>query len=322
MPSPRTGQPRAASPTPGLDIAFTVLLVLATVVVVGGSTAWIGCNLAATGAHPSEWTGYDPLWDVLQPQRQWPHLSLWPRTLLAWVLPAALVAGTAAAGWRWRDALRAPRSSSGYLAGRMDLAAMMPRQTTERARQLRPSLAKTPAKAIAGDQTGVLLGNLDRSRRPVRSSWEDVLLAIMAPRSGKTSALAIPAMLRAPGAVILTTNKAGGDAYTTTLTARAKVGRCWTLDPQQIAHAAREMWWDPLATADTLEGARRLAGHFVTASVDENSQNDFWSTAAQNTLMALFLAAASTARPITDVLIWLASPADRTPVDELRAAGH
>ena len=36
----------------------------------------------------------------------------------------------------------------------------------------------------------------------------------------------------------------------------------------------------------------------------------------------LFLAAASHRRPITDVLAWLASPADRTPVDLLTDAGH
>ncbi|NED87731.1 hypothetical protein G3I76_47575, partial [Streptomyces sp. SID11233] len=47
-----------------------------------------------------------------------------------------------------------------------------------------------------------------------------------------------------------------------------------------------------------------------------------WSTAAANTLAALFLAAASHRRPVTDALAWLASPADRTPVDLLTDAGH
>ncbi|GAA3299202.1 hypothetical protein GCM10020295_36780 [Streptomyces cinereospinus] len=115
----------------------------------------------------------------------------------------------------------------------------------------------------------------------------------------------------------MTSNKAARDAYTATLDARAEVGTVWTLDPQQIAHAPREVWWDILADAHDLAGARRLAGHFVTASVDESSQGDFWSTAAANTLTALFLAAARDRRPITDVLAWLASPADRTPIDIL-----
>lgn len=144
----------------------------------------------------------------------------------------------------------------------------------------------------------------------------------MAPRSGKTSGLAIPAILSAPGPVLLTSNKAANDAFTTTVDARAEVGTIWTLDPQQIAHHPREMWWDILADARDLAGAKRLAGHFVTASVDESSGSDFWSTAASNTLGALFLAAASHRRPITDVLAWLAMPADRTPVDLLTDAGH
>ncbi|QHC26765.1 TraM recognition domain-containing protein [Streptomyces sp. GS7] len=149
-----------------------------------------------------------------------------------------------------------------------------------------------------------------------------MIVAIMAPRSGKTSALAIPAILAAPGPVLLTSNKAANDAYTATVDARAEIGTIWTLDPQQIAHHPREMWWDILADARDLAGAKRLAGHFVAASVDESNGSDFWSTAASNTLGALFLAAASHRRPITDVLAWLASPADRTPVDLLTDAGH
>ncbi|MYS59720.1 TraM recognition domain-containing protein [Streptomyces sp. SID5468] len=149
-----------------------------------------------------------------------------------------------------------------------------------------------------------------------------MIVAIMAPRSGKTSGLAIPAILAAPGPVLLTSNKAANDAFTATVDARAEVGTIWTLDPQQIAHHPREMWWDILADARDLAGAKRLAGHFVAASVDESNGSDFWSTAASNTLGALFLAAASHRRPITDVLAWLASPADRTPVDLLTDAGH
>jgi hypothetical protein len=149
-----------------------------------------------------------------------------------------------------------------------------------------------------------------------------VLVAIMAPRSGKTSGLAIPAILAAPGPVVLTSNKAANDAFTATFDARATVGTVWTLDPQQIAHHPREMWWDILADARDLAGAKRLAGHFVAASVDESAGSDFWSTAASNTLAALFLAAASHRRPITDALVWLASPADRTPVDLLTDSGH
>ncbi len=164
----------------------------------------------------------------------------------------------------------------------------------------------------------MLLGNLAPSGPEVRASWEDVCVAIMAPRSGKTTSLAVPAILRAPGPVLLTSNKAARDAYTATLEARSEAGRVWTMDPQGIAHTPQGMWWDILADAKDLPGARRLAGHFVAAAVDESSQGDFWSTAAQNTLCALFLAAGCDRRPITDVLTWLAVPSNRTPIDILR----
>lgn len=148
--------------------------------------------------------------------------------------------------------------------------------------------------------------------------FEDVAVAIMAPRSGKTTSLAIPSILAAPGPVLLTSNKAAGDAYTACFDARCQVGRVWSMDPQQIAHAERTMWWNPLADAKTLDGAGRLAGHFLAASVDASQQGDFWSKAGSNILAQLFLAAALDERPITDVMGWLAFPADRTPLDILR----
>ncbi|NYI03428.1 type IV secretory pathway TraG/TraD family ATPase VirD4 [Allostreptomyces psammosilenae] len=222
--------------------------------------------------------------------------------------PALLLATATGVGLRaWQRFRSTPKG----LATPRDLASLLPKASATKAISLRPSLKGTPPDKVPPDDRGVLLGTLGTTRAEVRSSWEDVLLAIMAPRSGKTSGLAIPAMLRAPGPVLLTSNKAAGDAYTTTLEARAEVGTVWTLDPQQIAHAPQTMWWDILA------GARRLAGHFVTASVDDGNSGDFWSTAAANTLTALFLAAARDRRPITDVLAWLATPADRTPIDIL-----
>src|SRR5690606_14726100 len=141
----------------------------------------------------------------------------------------------------------------------------MAKAITDKARSLRPSLKD--AKRIEARDTGILLGNLQNTRHEVRMGYEDVAVAIMAPRSGKTTSLAIPSMLAAPGPVLLTSNKAAGDAFTATYEARSRVGQVWTMDPQQIAHAAREMWRNPLASAKTLDGANRHAGHLRAASV-------------------------------------------------------
>ncbi|MEU6478963.1 TraM recognition domain-containing protein [Streptomyces sp. NPDC047017] len=202
------------------------------------------------------------------------------------------------------------------LAGRKELAGLLPKGAAARARELRPSLSE--AARLHADETGNLLGNLEPGGPELRSSYEDVELDLMAPRAGKSTGIAVPRVLRAQGSVLLTSNKA--DVYSVTRAERERAGRVWVFDPQGIAHTPREMWWDMLADAATIEGARRLAGHFVGAVNDDATKRDFWISAAQNTLTALFHAANRGKRGVGEVLAWLADPADRTPVDLLRDA--
>ncbi|PRY29564.1 type IV secretory system conjugative DNA transfer family protein [Pseudosporangium ferrugineum] len=203
------------------------------------------------------------------------------------------------------------------LASQREVASMLPKATEARARDLRPSIKSV--EKLHPDETGNLLGDLMPNGPELRSSFEDVELDLMAPRAGKSTGIAIPRLLRARGSVLLTSNKS--DVYTVTRQERMKVGTVWTFDPQGIAHTPREMWWDILAGCDTIEGARRLAGHFVASVNDDSSKKDFWISAAQNTLTALFLAAARGGASITDLLGWLADPADRAPIDLLRDVG-
>ncbi|MFB7979673.1 type IV secretory system conjugative DNA transfer family protein [Streptomyces vinaceus] len=316
MPSPRTNTPTS---TTGTDFLLDLLFAAVGLGIGAGSLAWLFGNLADSLIGSSgPWTAYEPMAALLHASDAWPRLPRVALVIACYVLPTLTVlAAVLTGGVVWLRLRGHPKG----LAGQRELASLLPKEGAAKSISLRPSLTGTKPKDVAPNDRGVLLGTLQPGRREIRSSWEDVLLAIMAPRSGKTSGLAIPAILRAPGPVLLTSNKAASDAFTATFDARAGVGRVWTLDPQQIAHADRATWWDILADARDLAGARRLAGHFVTACVDESSAGDFWSTAAANTLTALFLAAANDGRPITDVLGWLASPADRTPVDLLHDAG-
>ncbi|MFJ6570694.1 type IV secretory system conjugative DNA transfer family protein [Streptomyces sp. NPDC091292] len=203
------------------------------------------------------------------------------------------------------------------LAGRRELAGMCPKGVEARARELRPTLEGR--ERLHPDETGNLLGDLDPKGPELRSSYEDVELDLMAPRAGKSTGIAIPRVLRAQGAVLLTSNKS--DVYAVTRAEREKAGTVWTFDPQGIAHTPRAMWWNLLGECDTIEAARRLAGHFVASVNDDTAKKDFWISAAQNTLTALFLAAARNRAPVTELLAWLADPADRTPVDLLRQVG-
>ncbi|WP_433259736.1 type IV secretory system conjugative DNA transfer family protein (plasmid) [Streptosporangium sp. CA-135522] len=243
---------------------------------------------------------------------------LWPHTSPIAIGIGIVVVGTVGAGTLVPAAFALYRrfKVTPGLAGQRDLKQFTSRGAAKRARSLRPSLAKV--NRPAPDETGMLLG--EHAGVELRSSFEDVELAFMAPRSGKTTAIAVPRALRAPGAVLITSRKA--DVLLITSAPRRARGRLWTFDPQQIAYAPQTFWWNILSEAHTIEGARRLAGHFISSSLSANDRGNFWSLAAGNVLTALLHAAAqSPDRTITDVLIWLGNPADRTPMDLLRKAG-
>ncbi|MFE7759914.1 TraM recognition domain-containing protein [Streptomyces sp. NPDC057438] len=294
-------------------IPITALLIAAL-----SLTAWLGGTLAAalTGA------GWDPppfTPDTMKalvtqgPTAIWPTTStgalttgmglMFGATLTLLITPVVLIR-------------RRGRNPTG-LATRRELSTLLPKGATVRARRLRPSLPRSGK--LPPDDTGNLLGDLEPTGPELRSSYEDVELDLMAPRAGKSTGIAVPRVLRARGSVLLTSNKA--DVYSVTRAERERAGTVWTFDPQGIAHTPRGLWWDMLADAATIEGARRLAGHFVGAVNDDATKRDFWISAAQNTLTALFHAANRGERQVDEVLAWLADPADRTPVDLLRDAG-
>jgi type IV secretory pathway TraG/TraD family ATPase VirD4 len=283
--------------------------------------AWLGGTLGmllAGGGWAPPAFGFATLATLLfrgGPGKVWPgHATA--ATVGMGVLAVALLAAAGAGLWLW---LRVRPRTSGLATSR-DLAAMAPRAARDRARQLRPSLASRAPDTVRPDETGVLLGRLEAfGGRELRASHEDTLLAVMAPRAGKTTSLAVPAILAAPGPVLATSNKP--DLYTTTVTAQAARGTVWVIDPQGILHTPQALWWDMLRSAANIEGASRLASHFLAAGTDAAHRGDFWSLAAQNLLTALFHAARVGDKRVLDVLTWLATPSDRTPVTLLQKAG-
>ncbi|MGB7963028.1 MAG: TraM recognition domain-containing protein, partial [Propionicimonas sp.] len=166
----------------------------------------------------------------------------------------------------------------------------------------------------------VALGALKPAGPLLRAAWEDVLLAIMAPRAGKTTSLAVPMTLDAPGAVIATSNKA--DLVMATHALRRARGRCWVFDPQGIAHTPRRFTFNPLADVATVEAAARLAGHFIQEIADPRKSGDFWTKAAADLLTSLILAAALDGRDLAQVYRWLNDSAARRPVALLHDHGH
>lgn len=254
-------QPSSTSSTDGYDIAFRVLGVVLAIAVPLSNLAWLGGNLTSWATDTGPRAPYQPVQALLHPDQLWPRLGDTSLLLGTRILPGTVLLAlgiTAAVLYkRHKDSNGGRRKRVAGMAKQRDIEPLMSKAITAKARSLRPSLKD--AKHLNPADTGILLGNLQGTKHEVRMGYEDVAVAIMAPRSGKTTSLAIPSILNAPGPVLLTSNKAAGDAYTATLDARAAVGRTWSMDPQQIAHAERAMWWNPLSDTKTLDGAGRLA---------------------------------------------------------------
>lgn len=255
---------------------------------------------------------------------------LWPgvSAVLIWSLTTVLgfLVLAPAAIYAVRRLRAAPSGDPvGSLAGPADLKALTPDGVTDRARRLRSSLEAVPARQLRPADTGLALGRLRtrRGRGPVlRASWEDVVLAVMAPRAGKTTSLAVPAILDAPGAVIATSNKSDLWAATATVRAAETQAPVWVFDPQSITGEPRSWWWNPLDGVTTIEEAHRLAGHFIQEVRGDRGERDFWTSAAHDLLAGLLLAAGLSGRQLDEVYEWLNDPVLPTPVQLLREHGQ
>ncbi len=323
---------RAITPTSGGGsgdtVAWLIPAVAAVAVVIGGAlwtAGGLASVLAGRGWHSPPFTlttligvarnGTTAFWPGTDP-----HLVLAGAAALTALvlLPIAVLA----LGW----VMRRPRPDEPLrsLASRRDVRHLTGRPAAEAARLLRPSMAATPTRELGVADIGLVLGQLQHTGRrtgpQLLASWEDALLAFMAPRQGKTTTYVVPPTLAAPGAVVLTSNKA--DAWAATMGLRgAQTGeRVWTFDPQHVAHVRQSWWWNPLRGLDTVEEAERLAGHFVL-TVDDDRSKDIWGPAAQELLAALLLAAKVSGGTMFDVYDWLNDEATPVPADVLRDAG-
>ena len=177
------------------------------------------------------------------------------------------------------------------------------------------------ARLAPGASPGIPIGLTVAGGQALYASWEDVQLDIWGPRTGKTTSRAIPAILAAPGPVLVTSNKR--DVADATRGPRDTAGDVWVFDPQQLSNEPSCWWWNPLSYVTDEVKAAKLAGIFAAASRPPGARVDaFFDNAAQDLLAALLLAAAVDDRPITDVYRWLTRPDDDTGVDLLRAAGY
>ena len=131
-------------------------------------------------------------------------------------------------------------------------------------------------------------------------------------QSGKTTALAVPAILEWAGPILATSVKA--DLLHETLEWRRSLGDVQCYDPTGATDLSgcgagyRPAGWSPLARAITWPGARRIASALCSvARAGDGGMEDagFWYANAEKLLAPLLFAAATAGASMADVVRWL-----------------
>ncbi|MDQ6616970.1 MAG: type IV secretory system conjugative DNA transfer family protein, partial [Actinomycetota bacterium] len=148
----------------------------------------------------------------------------------------------------------------------------------------------------------LVLGRVGRSL--VATEARHSVLVLGPTQSGKTTALAIPALLEWDGPVVATSVK--DDLVAHTAAYRATLGRIWVFDPTGTRRAGSRSQWSPVTEASTWSGAQRVAQALVGATPSHAGLSDgaFWYAASAKLLAPLLLAAHRGGRPIGEVVRW------------------
>ena len=297
---------------PGGFGAETMMLLVG----IGGVVAAIVVlNVAVRLGHQLDGTGVELPSDpfaftlgVVMGRVPWPASATWiVIVLLAIVLALVVLAIIGVVRYR-KGRTRVDRASS-YMGRGKDVEGLSKRNAQAQATRL-------GVTGSLGVPIGKTLGQM-----PLYGTWEDMHIDIWGPRTGKTTSRAVPAILEAPGGVLVTSNKR--DVVDATRDVRAEAGPVWVFDPQGIALENPTWWWNPLSYVTDEVRAAKLADHFASGSRDPGAKTDaYFDPAGQDLLAGLLLAAALDVRPITDVYTWLTRPTEEEPIDILRRHGY
>jgi type IV secretion system protein VirD4 len=161
------------------------------------------------------------------------------------------------------------------------------------------------AEASAG-WYGLVLGGT--AQEPIFAGPERCVLVLGPPRSGKTSAIVIPCVLGAPGAVVSTSTKT--DVAEVTAWARARRGRCWVFNPLARTSPPAPFsaaCWSPVTGCQDWDTAVAMAHAMVQAArpPDGTFFESHWRERADALLSPLLHAAALAGLDVAWVLRWV-----------------
>ena len=146
-------------------------------------------------------------------------------------------------------------------------------------------------------------------------------VAVIGPtQSGKTTGLAVPAILGWRGPIVAASVKT--DLLAATEAWRRSLGTVWCFDPAGTTGRPASAW-SPLPAARTWAGARRVAADLteVARSPATTGDGEFWYATAAKLLAPLLFAAANGGGTIDDVVRWVDTQEVTEVLDLLESAG-
>jgi type IV secretion system protein VirD4 len=246
--------------------------------------------------------------------RGWPAIGVGQLPLVLAHLPARLT--DPAAAWPQPARGELPGTAGCYGALVLVLATVVPLafvaahgSAPSRARRERHSARWARSAELRALRTGprqrgsrLVLGR--HRGRLLHAEHRHALVAFGPPQSGKSSGLAIPALLEWEGPALASSIKT--DLLGATLDRRSTLGETFIFDPFELSGVPSHTW-SPLERARTWDGALEVAWRLASAGeLDQRSVEggDFWSVAAEQRLAPLLYVAAATGATIDSVVRW------------------
>jgi type IV secretion system protein VirD4 len=180
------------------------------------------------------------------------------------------------------------------------------------ARQLAPLLTPTPRRPGSEPPAGGRLWLGTIAGRDVLAPARTSVIAIAPTRTGKSTRLVVPNLLRWDGPTVVTSVKR--DVYDLTVDRRRQYGATYLFDPTGATGLAT-VRWSPLLTCGSFPDATRTAAWLTDAAAVEDRHDTarFWETLATKLLAPMLYAAARTRRTVHHVALWV----DRAAFDEV-----
>jgi type IV secretion system protein VirD4 len=175
-------------------------------------------------------------------------------------------------------------------------------------------------RVAAAGEGRVVLGR--RGRALVAAEPHQSVLVVAPTQTGKTTGLAVPAILEWEGPVLATSVKS--DLVRDTLRRRSQLGDVRVFDPAESTGLPRAHW-TPLAQCGDWQSARRTADRLAKAaqSAPRSGQDaEFWAQAGSRFLAPLLLAAARTNRDTAAVARWIDAEDHEEVLEALDAPEH